>query len=204
MPGLEKAGPRALEPPLPERRRRHASRTSPRRAGVAGRGYDLGVATGDYDNDGDTDIFVAGLRRNTLFRNDGDGTFKDVTEAAGLAQAGPAVRHAVGGGGRLRRLRPRRPARPVRLQLLRVGPGHASPSAATRSRPTTATRSSTQGLPNSLFRNNGDGHLHRRVRGRRASAPTSARGWGSGSPTSTATAGPTSSWPTTPCRRSCS
>jgi len=59
------------------------------RAGVAGRGYDLGVATADYDNDGDTDIFVAGLRRNTLFRNNGDGTFADVTEAAGLARRDP-------------------------------------------------------------------------------------------------------------------
>jgi hypothetical protein len=55
-------------------------------AGVAGRGYDLGVATGDYDNDGHTDIFVAGLRRNTLFHNNGDGTFGDVTEEAGLAR----------------------------------------------------------------------------------------------------------------------
>jgi hypothetical protein len=59
------------------------------KAGVAGRGYDLGVATGDYDNDGRADIFVAGLRRNTLFRNNGDGTFKDVTEAAGLARPDP-------------------------------------------------------------------------------------------------------------------
>jgi hypothetical protein len=59
------------------------------RAGVAGRGYDLGVATGDYDNDGHADIFVAGLRRNTLFHNNGDGTFKDVTEAAGLARPDP-------------------------------------------------------------------------------------------------------------------
>src|SRR6185436_3255542 len=41
-------------------------------AGVRGRGYDLGVATGDYDNDGNTDVFVAGLRRNTLFNNNGD------------------------------------------------------------------------------------------------------------------------------------
>jgi hypothetical protein len=59
------------------------------RAGVAGAGYDLGVATGDYDNDGYTDLFVAGLRRNTLFHNNGDGTFTDVTAAAGLAQRDP-------------------------------------------------------------------------------------------------------------------
>src|SRR5688572_18378301 len=49
------------------------------KAGVAGRGYDLGVVTGDYDNDGDPDLFVAGLRRNTLFRNDGNGSFTDTT-----------------------------------------------------------------------------------------------------------------------------
>jgi hypothetical protein len=59
------------------------------RAGLAGSGYDLGVATGDYDNDGHVDIFVAGLRRNTLFHNNGDGTFRDVTEAAGLARPDP-------------------------------------------------------------------------------------------------------------------
>jgi hypothetical protein len=59
------------------------------KAGVAGRGYDLGVAVGDYDNDGRPDIFVAGLRRNTLFHNEGDGTFRDVTVAAGLAQPDP-------------------------------------------------------------------------------------------------------------------
>jgi hypothetical protein len=58
-------------------------------AGVAGAGYDLGVVTGDYDNDGHTDLFVAGLRRNTLFRNNGNGTFTDVTEAAGLARPDP-------------------------------------------------------------------------------------------------------------------
>jgi len=58
-------------------------------AGVAGTGYDLGVVTGDYDNDGHADIFVAGLRRNTLFHNNGDGTFSDVTEAAGLAPSDP-------------------------------------------------------------------------------------------------------------------
>src|SRR5262245_22602567 len=59
------------------------------KAGVAGRGYDLGVAVGDFDNDGRPDIFVAGLRRNTLFHNQGDGTFRDVTEKAGLAARDP-------------------------------------------------------------------------------------------------------------------
>jgi hypothetical protein len=54
------------------------------KAGLAGTGYDMGVAIGDYDNDGHSDIFVAGLYRNTLYHNNGDGTFTDVTTKAGL------------------------------------------------------------------------------------------------------------------------
>jgi enediyne biosynthesis protein E4 len=53
-------------------------------AGLAGTGYDMGVAIGDYDNDGYPDIFVAGVHRNTLYHNNGDGTFSDVTAKAGL------------------------------------------------------------------------------------------------------------------------
>src|SRR5216684_2061272 len=45
--------------------------------------------TGDYDNDGFEDIFVAGVGRNTLYHNNGDGTFADVTERAGLARPDP-------------------------------------------------------------------------------------------------------------------
>jgi hypothetical protein len=56
------------------------------KAGLAGTGYDTGVAIGDYDNDGYEDIFVAGVYRNTLYHNNGDGTFTDATEKAGLAQ----------------------------------------------------------------------------------------------------------------------
>ena len=56
------------------------------KAGLAGTGYDTGVAIGDYDNDGYEDIFVGGVYRNTLYHNNGDGTFTDVTEKAGLAR----------------------------------------------------------------------------------------------------------------------
>ena len=63
------------------------------KAGLAGTGYDTGVAIGDYDNDGYEDIFVAGVYRNTLYHNNGDGTFSDVTAQAGLnkpdAEYGP-------------------------------------------------------------------------------------------------------------------
>jgi hypothetical protein len=54
------------------------------RAGVRGRGYSMGAAAGDYDNDGHVDLFVAGVNRNLLYRNRGDGTFQDVTERAGI------------------------------------------------------------------------------------------------------------------------
>src|SRR5688500_16837810 len=54
-------------------------------AGVRGVGYAIGAAAGDYDNDGDADLFVAGVRVNQLLRNRGDGRFEDVTAAAGIA-----------------------------------------------------------------------------------------------------------------------
>jgi hypothetical protein len=59
------------------------------KAGVRGKGYNLGVAVGDYDNDGWADLFVAGLRENILYHNNGDGTFTDVTSKAGLALPDP-------------------------------------------------------------------------------------------------------------------
>ncbi len=54
------------------------------RAGLAGEGYSMGASAADYDNDGHTDLFVAGVGRNTLYRNRGDGTFEDVTARAGI------------------------------------------------------------------------------------------------------------------------
>ena len=54
-------------------------------AGVMGAGYSMGVAVGDYDNDGYPDLFVAGVNRNILYHNNRDGTFTDVTQPAGVA-----------------------------------------------------------------------------------------------------------------------
>jgi len=53
-------------------------------AGVGDRHYGQGVAVGDYDNDGDPDIYVTNYGSNVLYRNNGDGTFTDVTEEAGV------------------------------------------------------------------------------------------------------------------------
>ena len=65
-----------------------------RQAGVAGEGagktaWKTGVAVGDYDNNGYLDLYVTAFGPNILYRNNGDGTFTDVTSAAGVA-GGPA------------------------------------------------------------------------------------------------------------------
>ena len=56
------------------------------RAGLTGvgLGYSFGVAAGDYDNDNDSDLFIANAGPNTLYRNNGDGTFSNVTTGSGL------------------------------------------------------------------------------------------------------------------------
>ncbi|TAM79247.1 MAG: CRTAC1 family protein [Acidobacteria bacterium] len=54
------------------------------KAGVAGAGYSMGASAADYDNDGHVDLFVAGVGRNILYHNRGDGTFEDVTGEAGI------------------------------------------------------------------------------------------------------------------------
>ena len=50
--------------------------------------YGMGVAAGDFDNDGFSDLYVTGFGANTLYRNNGDGTFRDVTAAAGVQAGG--------------------------------------------------------------------------------------------------------------------
>ena len=58
------------------------------KAGLAGVGYDMGAAVGDYDNDGYEDLFVTGYGGNHLYHNNGNGTFTDVTEASGTGGSG--------------------------------------------------------------------------------------------------------------------
>jgi hypothetical protein len=58
------------------------------KAGVAGGGYGMGAAVGDYDSDGFPDLYVTQYGRSILYHNNGDGTFTDVTEKAGVAAPG--------------------------------------------------------------------------------------------------------------------
>ena len=58
------------------------------KAGLQGAGYGMGVAVGDYDNDGFEDLYVTSYGGNKLYHNNGNGTFTDVTSQAGVSGSG--------------------------------------------------------------------------------------------------------------------
>jgi hypothetical protein len=126
------------------------------KAGVAGEGYGMAVAVGDYDNDRRSDLFVAGVNRNILYRNHGDGTFTDVTKQAGVAGDQPVKRWSISAGWFDYN-------RDGYLDLLVVNYcqwdpntepycGQRKPGYRTYCHP-----KHYQGLANTLYRNNGDG-----------------------------------------------
>jgi hypothetical protein len=57
-------------------------------SGAAQNRYGMGAAVGDYDNDGLPDLYVTSFGGNTLYHNDGDGSFRDVTRSAGVESSG--------------------------------------------------------------------------------------------------------------------
>jgi hypothetical protein len=65
-------------------------------AGASDRGYGQGVSVADYDADGFPDLYVTNVGRNTLLRNNGDGTFADVTDSAGIGGESWSVSSAWG------------------------------------------------------------------------------------------------------------
>lgn len=77
------SGPRLFRNDLlPDRRDRRFTDVTDR-AGFATGDYGMGVAVGDVDNDGDPDVYFTNYGPNRLYRNNGDGTFRDVTAMAG-------------------------------------------------------------------------------------------------------------------------
>ena len=84
LPSLQKTDPRFFNR-LYRNNRDGTFSDVTQRAGVQGHGYEMGVAVGDYNNDGLEDLYVVGVHGNTLYRNNGDGTFADVTLAAGVS-----------------------------------------------------------------------------------------------------------------------
>jgi hypothetical protein len=80
--------PRPLQNALYRNNRDGSFTDVTKKAGVAGGGYGMGVAVGDYNCDGFADLYITQYGRNILYRNNGDGTFTDVTEKAGVAAPG--------------------------------------------------------------------------------------------------------------------
>jgi hypothetical protein len=85
LPDLAKSGPEYLNCLL-RNRGDGAFEDVTAKAGLggAGLGFSFGVAAADYDNDGFDDLFVCNAGTNTLYHNNGDGTFADVTAGSGL------------------------------------------------------------------------------------------------------------------------
>ena len=84
------------------------------KAGVMNDRWGVGVAVGDYDNDGWPDLYVTNVGKNRLYHNNHDGTFTDVAEKAGVALGGWST------GPNLRGLRWRWPAGSVRARIYRL------------------------------------------------------------------------------------
>ena len=121
------------------------------RAGVGGRGYGMGCAVADYDNDGHDDLFVTGLGSTVLYRNRGDGTFEDVTDRAGAASALWTTAAGFGdldGDGDLDL---------VAITYVDADPTKVHPCLDANGKPIHCPPGQFSPQPDHLFRNNGDG-----------------------------------------------
>jgi hypothetical protein len=126
------------------------------KAGLEGKGYSMGVAVSDYDNDGFVDLYVTGVNSNQLFHNKGDGTFSDVaakaTVGGNVPKLGKAWSVAAGwfdynNDGRLDLLV---------VNYLNYSTATAKPCVQ-QGHPAYCSPVDFLGTPNILYRNNGDG-----------------------------------------------
>jgi len=123
------------------------------KAGVAGRedSYGMAASAADYDNDGDLDLYVCNYGESVLYRNNGDGTFTDVTEKAGLSSPGWALAAPwfdYNGDGRLDLFV---------VHYLEYDKGAFQRTGAYYKADNFPGPLSYPGQPDSLYRNNGDG-----------------------------------------------
>ncbi len=140
-------------------------------AGVGDRGYGLGVAVGDYDNDGDPDIYLNNYGRNVLYRNNGDGTFSDVAESSGTADG-----NQVGAGTCFLDMEGDGDLDLYVSHYLEFSP-ETAPTATRRGVPLYAAPELFPPAPDALYRNNGDGTF---TDVSRQSGVAGHRGWGMG------------------------
>ena len=123
------------------------------KAGVGGREESYGMASSaaDYDNDGDLDLYVCNYGRSVLYRNNGDGSFTDVTERAGVSSPGWALAAPwldYNGDGRLDLFV---------VHYLQYDKGEFQRTGAYYQADNFPGPLSYPGLPDHLYRNNGDG-----------------------------------------------
>ncbi len=127
----------------------HTFRDVTGQAGVGDERYGMGVAVGDIDNDGDDDLYVTNYGRDTLYRNNADGTFTDITNEAGLSNANWSASAGfadLDNDGWLDLFV---------TNYLNYDPRKRGGDAS--GRPEYASPSMFDGLPDVLYRNNGDG-----------------------------------------------
>jgi hypothetical protein len=112
----------------------------------------MGVAVADYDNDGYEDVFVTGYGGNHLYHNNGDCTFTDVTEKAGVGGSGWST-------GRVGRPGQRRPARPGCGALRHLGLGTICGAASTEGYRGICHPTSFLPITMLVYHNDGNGHF---------------------------------------------
>ncbi len=121
------------------------------RAGIRSVGYGQGCCVGDYDNDGDLDLYLTHYGPNQLYRNNGDGTFSDVTPKAGAGDSRWSTSAAFAdmeGDGDLDL---------YVTDYVRYRPGQEPPCYLPGKVPAYCPPSQFDGVPDTLYRNNGDG-----------------------------------------------